>query len=69
MTDRDGNRSNPYHLNPKMACEKCVFGTGYHEAFCTTLDEMFKRMAAQVHDLILMIEDQDRTGLFKQGAD
>ena len=48
-------------------CEKCVFGTGYHAAFCVTLDEMFKRMVAQVHDLILMIED--RTGIFKQGAD
>jgi hypothetical protein len=35
MPDRDGNRSNPYHPNPEMCCEACVFGgTGLHAPFC-----------------------------------
>jgi hypothetical protein len=33
-TDRDGNRSNPYHPDPKQCCEACVFRTGEHAAFC-----------------------------------
>jgi hypothetical protein len=34
-TDRDGNRSNPYHPDPAHCCEACVFGTGEHAAFCS----------------------------------
>ena len=26
--------SRPFRLNPKMACERCVFGTGEHQAEC-----------------------------------
>lgn len=30
MSDRDGNRSNPYNPNPEMCCEASVFGRGPH---------------------------------------
>lgn len=44
-TDRDGPRSNPYHLNPDKACEACVFGTGEHSDWCEAekLSEHFSR--------------------------
>lgn len=34
MTDRDGNRSNPYKPNPEMCCEACIFGSGEHAPWC-----------------------------------
>ena len=35
MTDRDGNRSNPYNPNPEMCCEACTFGGRDHATFCS----------------------------------
>src|ERR1700690_3328585 len=34
MTDRDGNRSNPYRPDPAHCCEACVFGRGEHAEWC-----------------------------------
>ncbi len=34
MTDRDGNRSNPYKPNPEKCCEACIFGSGEHVDWC-----------------------------------
>lgn len=39
MTDRDGPRSNPYHPNPAQCCERCVFGSGEHAAWCIAVSE------------------------------
>ena len=39
MSDRDGPRSNPYHLNPEQACEACIFGTGAHATWCAEWDD------------------------------
>ncbi len=36
-TDRDGNRSNPYHPNPEKCCEACIFGSGEHAPFCPAI--------------------------------
>jgi len=38
MSDRDGNRSNPYKPDPARCCEACVFGRGEHAAFCLSWD-------------------------------
>jgi len=34
MTDRDGNRSNPYKPDPEKCCEACVFDRGEHAPYC-----------------------------------
>jgi hypothetical protein len=34
MNDRDGNRSNPYHPDPKHCCEACIFNRGEHAEWC-----------------------------------
>jgi hypothetical protein len=36
MNDHDGNVSNPYHPHPRHCCERCVFGSGQHAAWCMT---------------------------------
>ena len=35
--------SRPYHPDPAKCCEACIFGAGYHTAFCAEYPKLLYR--------------------------